>query len=74
MATSKAMTSDLDLYRSAKLLIDQHGNDAPIFAAMQADRCLEGGDLDGKAVWMRVIRAIEELTNTDTPEGGEPLH
>ncbi|MCZ6563591.1 MAG: hypothetical protein O6948_11840, partial [Deltaproteobacteria bacterium] len=23
-----------------KLLIDQHGEDAPIFAAMQADKCL----------------------------------
>ncbi len=44
------MTSDLDIYRSAKLLIDQHGEDAPIFAAQQADRCLEAGDLDGKAV------------------------
>ncbi len=68
------MTSDLDIYRSAKLLIDQHGEDAPIFAAMQADKCLEGGDLDGKAVWMGVIRAIKELTNTETPESGEPLH
>ena len=29
------MTSDLDIYRSAKLLIDQHGEDAPIFAAIE---------------------------------------
>ncbi len=58
METSKAMISDLDIYRSAKLLIDQHGEDAPIFAAMQADKCLERNDFDGKAVWMRVIRAI----------------
>ena len=42
-------------------MINQHGEDAPIFAAMQADKCLEGGDLDGKAVWMRVIGAIKEL-------------
>ncbi len=55
--------------RGAKLLIDQHGEDAPIFAAQQADRRLAAGDLDGKAVWMRVIAAIEELTNTDTHEG-----
>jgi len=68
------MTSDLDIYRSAKLLIAQHGEDAPIFAAQQADSCLEAGDLDGKAVWMRVIRAIEELTNTDTPGSGQPVH
>ena len=68
------MPDDLDIYRSAKLLIDQHGEDAPIFAAQQADKCLEAGDLDGKAVWMRVIAAIEELTNTDTPGGGQSVH
>ncbi len=62
------------LVRARKLLIDQHGEDAPIFAAQQADRCLEAGDLDGTAVWMRVIAAIEELTNTDTPEDGQPVH
>jgi len=74
MATSKAMTSDLDIYRSAKLLIDQHGEDAPIFAAMQADKCLEDGDLDGKAVWMGVIRAIKELLNQQPPSSDTPLH
>ena len=62
------MPDDLDIYRSAKLLIDQHGDDAPIFAAMQADKCLEGGDLDGKAVWMGVIRAIEELQQREPGE------
>ncbi len=74
MATSKAMTSDLDIYRSAKLLIGKHGEDAPIFAAMQADKCLEGGDLDGKAVWMRVIGAIKELLNQQPPSSDTPLH
>ncbi len=68
------MTSDLDIYRSAKLLIDQHGEDAPIFAAMQADKCLEAGDLDGKAVWMGVIRAIKELLDQQLPGSDTPLH
>ena len=68
------MTSDLDIYRSAKLLIDQHGEDAPIFAAQQADVCLEAGDLDGKAVWMRMIRAIKELQDQRPPTAGQPLH
>jgi hypothetical protein len=31
------MTSDLDIYRSANLLVKQHGEDAPIHAAMRAD-------------------------------------
>ncbi len=43
------MTSDLDIYRSAQLLIDQHGDEAPIHAAMQADAMLDKGDLDGVA-------------------------
>ena len=30
------MISDLDLYATAKLLIDQHDDDAPVFAAQQA--------------------------------------
>ncbi len=68
------MTSDLDIYRSAKLLVDQHGDDAPIFAAMQADKCLAAGDLDGKAVWMPVIAVIAELTNTDSPDGRQSVH
>ncbi len=68
------MTSDLDIYRSAKLLIDQHREDAPIFAAMQADKCLEAGDLDGKATWMRVIGAIKELLNQQPPSSDISLH
>ena len=55
------MPNEIDIYRSAKLLIDHHGNEASIFAAMQADKCLERNDFDGKAVWMRVIEAIKEL-------------
>ncbi len=35
------MTSDLDIYRSAQVLVKQHGQDAPIHAAMRADAMLE---------------------------------
>lgn len=45
------MIGDLDIYRSARLLIDQYGDEAPIHAAMQADAMLEKGDLEGQAVW-----------------------
>ncbi len=37
------MTSDLDIYRSAQALVKQHGQDAPIQAAMRADAMLEKG-------------------------------
>ena len=54
------MIPDLDIYRSAQVLVKQHGQDAPIEAAMQADAMLENGDLDGYAVWKRILRAVEE--------------
>ena len=41
------VTSDLDIYRSAKFLIDQHGEDAGNFAAVQADKRAEAGDMEG---------------------------
>ncbi len=67
------MTYDLDIYRSAKLLIDQHGEEASGFAVKQADKQAEAGDREGQAVWLRVIRAIQELQWT-RPRGDEPTH
>ncbi len=67
------MTSDLDVYRSAQLLIDQHGGEAPIHAAMQADAMLDKGNLDGAAVWRRIVGAINELL-ADAPAGDARVH
>ena len=44
------MIPDLDIYRSAQVLVKQHGEDAPIHTAIQADTMLTKGDLDGYAV------------------------
>ncbi len=43
------MTSDLDIYRSANVLIREHGEDAALEAAQRADAMLERGDLEGQA-------------------------
>ena len=59
------MTSDLDIYRSANLLVKQHGQDAPIHAAMRADAMLDKGDLDGYAVWKRIVKAVGELQRVE---------
>ena len=64
------MASDIDIYRSAKLLVTQHGDEAPIHAAMRADELHEKGDLDGYAVWRRIIGAIDEMCRTE-PGAGE---
>jgi hypothetical protein len=55
------MTSDPDIYRAAKLLIDQHGADAGLRAAERADQLLEAGDMIGATTWRRIHKAIEEL-------------
>ncbi len=60
---------DLDIYRSANVLVTRHGPDAPIHAAMRADAILEKGDLDGYAVWKRILRAVEELQRTELGPG-----
>ncbi len=67
------MTSDLDIYRSAQVLVKQHGQVAPNHAAMRADAMLDKGDPDGYAVWRRVLRAVEELQGT-APKPGEAVH
>ena len=63
------MTPDLDIYRAAKLLIDRHGDDAVIEAAMVADKMLKRGDLDGLATWKRILKTIEELRAGKRPDG-----
>ncbi len=68
------MTTGLDIYRTANLLIKQHGAEAPVHAAMRADAMLEKGDLEGRAVWERLLRAVEELLDQEPPGEGEAVH
>ncbi len=63
------MIPDLDIYRSANLLVKRHGQDAPIQAAMRADAMLDKSDLDGYAVWKRILRAVGELLSKERPDG-----
>ncbi len=61
------MTSDLDIYRSANELIKQHGDDASTHAAMRADELMEKGDMGGRAVWLRIMKAVDELLTKERP-------
>ena len=67
------MIPAIDIYRTANVLVNQHGQDAPIEAAMRTDELLEAGDLDGYAVWKRVVKAVGDLLNTE-PEPGTAMH
>ena len=57
----RAMITDLDIYRFAKIQIEKHGEDAPLWAARQADDMHEHGNLGGERVWFRILEAIEDL-------------
>ena len=65
------MIPNPEIYRAANILVKQHGQDAPIHAAMRADAILEKGDLEGRAIWLRIVKAIEELLSEERPEGVE---
>ncbi len=65
------MTSNFDIYRAANELIKQHGEDAPILAAMRTDELMETGDMEGRAVWIRIVKAVEELLSEERPEDAD---
>ena len=71
LESGQAMTiDDIDIYRSAKLLIDKHGDEATIIAIKRATEMLDAGDVDNYAVWKRILQAIKQLESTK-PEPGD---
>jgi hypothetical protein len=55
------MIPDIDIHRSAWLMIRRYGDDAAIQAAKRADQLLETGDLEGMLLWWAI-----------NPGGGTP--
>jgi hypothetical protein len=61
--------TEWELWACADEVIRQHGLDAPIFAAMRADKLLEQGEMDGAANWRLIVKRINELL---AEPAGEP--
>ncbi len=59
------MITDLDIYCKAQMLVWQHGADATVYVFMRADELLEAGDMEGYAVWRRILDAVDELLARD---------
>jgi hypothetical protein len=56
------MTSDLDIYRTASIIVKEcDPEQAPLMAAKRADALLDAEDVDGQRVWEGVLRAVHEL-------------
>jgi hypothetical protein len=55
------LVADIDVWRSAHLLLKQHGKDAPFAAANRASEAMATGDHDGIRLWKRGAEAMLEL-------------
>ncbi len=67
------MPTEIDIYRSADLLIRRYGEDAARPAAKRAATLLEGGDMEGRRAWLSILEAIKELQRR-RPRRNEPMH
>ncbi len=57
--------SEIDIWRAARQMIDLYDLDAGWRAGLRADQLLEDGDVDGFHVWVRIVRAIKELQQSE---------
>lgn len=61
---SRAMTSDLDIYRAAKELIKQHGlKGASDYAADKIKALEDFQDYNGVAVWRKIRAALLDVSD-----------
>ena len=63
-ASGRILVPEIDIWRAANLLIRKPGDNAELEAAKRADLILDRGDDDGRLLWMRIRRAIEDLQAT----------
>jgi len=66
------MVTDIDIYRSANLLIKQYGDKASEHALTQIMSLEHKGDKDGVAVWRRMHKAIDYIYCTELED--EKVH
>jgi hypothetical protein len=57
------MISDRDIWLSAKAMTARYGSRAGIKAAERADDLLGKGDLEGSAVWQRILAAAQKRSS-----------
>jgi hypothetical protein len=67
------MLDDPDIWRAANLLVKQHGHEAALVAARRSDEMLAVGDVEGCAIWKRILEAVAELSRAK-PAAGERVN
>jgi hypothetical protein len=68
------MTTASEIYRTANLLIETYGEMAVVGAALKADSCQRSGDNTGRAVWLRVARAVESIMDDECVPPGATIN
>jgi hypothetical protein len=63
------MVDDPDVWRAANLLLKRHGADAETVVTMRANELLASGDVEGCAIWKRILAAVTELARAALAEG-----
>ena len=63
------LTSDLDINRSARLLIEQRGAEATSMAAAMIREFIDLEDPEAIAVWSGILKAVKELLAQEKPDG-----
>lgn len=67
------MLAEADIWRAAALLIDRYGSRAADEATKRADDMLAQGDMEGRAVWRRIRKAVCKLQQTEPIQPCLPL-
>jgi hypothetical protein len=67
------MIEDIGIWRAASTLVKQHGKHAALVASQRIDESLAQGDLEGRYVWYRILKAVSELQR-EKPAGDERVN
>lgn len=58
------MTDQKDIYRAAKLFINQHGAEAEKTALGRMQAFMDEEDVVGASAWLMIAQAVKELQQT----------
>ena len=64
---------EVEIWRSAQVLVEHYGDAAEMAAAQRADKALVQGDYLGFEVWKQIASAAKEL-GRQKPKEGESFH
>ena len=57
---------EIDIYGTARQLVDEHGDAAPVHAAIRAAELYTEGDSQGYSAWKRIAEVTMDLLGSTT--------